>query len=97
VTNTGPTIPPDEIERLFQPFQRLDRARTHLRGGHGLGLSIVRAIATAHDATISAEPVPGGGLSVGVTFPAAPGDDTARLSGHELPAVATAGRGAPKS
>jgi signal transduction histidine kinase len=68
VTNTGPLIPPAEVERLFQPFQRLDSRRAHYKDGHGLGLSIVRAIATAHDADISAEPLPGGGLSVRVAF-----------------------------
>ncbi len=69
VTNTGAIISPGEIDRLFQPFQRLDPRRTH-KNGHGLGLSIVRAIATAHDATITAEPLPAGGLSISVTFPA---------------------------
>ena len=69
VTNTGPLIPPAEVGRLFQPFQRLDSRRAHHRDGHGLGLSIVRAIATAHDATIAARPVPDGGLSVSVIFP----------------------------
>jgi signal transduction histidine kinase len=68
VTNTGPMIPLAEIERLFQPFQRLDPGRTH-HNGHGLGLSIVRAIANAHGATISAEPLPAGGISVDVAFP----------------------------
>jgi signal transduction histidine kinase len=69
VTNTGPLIPPAEVDRLFQPFQRLDRRRANYKDGHGLGLSIVRAIATAHDATIRAQPVPDGGLSVSVMFP----------------------------
>jgi signal transduction histidine kinase len=69
VTNTGPLIPPAEVDRLFQPFQRLDRRRANYSGGHGLGLSIVRAIATAHDAAITAHPMPDGGLSVNVTFP----------------------------
>ena len=58
VTNTGPVIPPSDIDRLFQPFQRLDPRRTHHKDGHGLGLSIVRAIATAHGATITARPEP---------------------------------------
>jgi len=39
------------------------------RDGHGLGLSIVRAIAIAHAATITARPRPGGGLTIDVTFP----------------------------
>jgi signal transduction histidine kinase len=69
VTNTGPIIPPAEVNRLFQPFQRLNPHRVHYPDGHGLGLSIVRAIATAHDASISAHPVPDGGLSVNITFP----------------------------
>ena len=54
VTNSGPVIPPAEVDRLFQPFQRLGPRRARRDGGHGLGLSIVRAIATAHGATITA-------------------------------------------
>jgi signal transduction histidine kinase len=69
VTNTGPVIPPAEVDRLFHPFQRLDRRRANYQDGHGLGLSIVRAIATVHDATITACPRPDGGLSVSVSFP----------------------------
>jgi signal transduction histidine kinase len=68
VTNTGPVIPSADVDRLFQPFQRLDPRRAVYKEGHGLGLSIVRAIASAHGAAITAEPVPGGGLSVRVTF-----------------------------
>ena len=62
-------VPATEIDRLFQPFQRLDPRRMH-KNGHGLGLSIVRAIAAAHGATITAQPVAGGGLSISVIFPA---------------------------
>ena len=71
VTNTGPVIPSADVERLFQPFQRLDPRRAAYTDGHGLGLSIVRAIASAHAASIVADPMPGGGLSVRVDFPAA--------------------------
>jgi signal transduction histidine kinase len=72
VTNTGPAIAAEEIDRLFEPFQRLGTDRIALGdGGHGLGLSIARAIATAHDALITAEPQPEGGLVVAVSFPAA--------------------------
>ncbi len=69
VSNTGPHIPSDQIERLFEPFQRLTASRTDTNGHHGLGLSIVRAIATAHNATITVEAQPGGGLAVTVRFP----------------------------
>ena len=43
-------IPPEQVHRLFDPFQRLDRTRVD--DHHGLGLSIVRAIAITHDATL---------------------------------------------
>ena len=69
VTNSGPMIPVDEIQRLFQPFQRLGGARTQHTNGHGLGLSIVQAIATAHDATITTHAQPDGGLAIEVSFP----------------------------
>jgi len=68
VTNSGPVIPPGEVDRLFQPFQRLGPRPARRDGGNGLGLSIVRAIATAHAATVTARPRPGGGLAVEVTF-----------------------------
>jgi signal transduction histidine kinase len=70
LANTGPVIPADQLQRLFQPFQRLNGARTRHKHGHGLGLSIVQAIATAHCATLTADPRPAGGLTIEVTFPA---------------------------
>ena len=72
VANSGPTIPPEEMPRLFQPFQRLHGTRTSHASGNGLGLSIVHAIAAAHRATLSAQPRPDGGLTVEVTFPFKP-------------------------
>ncbi len=72
VANTGPAIPPEAVGRLFQPFWRLDGRRVHHDSGHGLGLSIVRAIAAAHGAAITARARRGGGLSIEVTFPAMP-------------------------
>ena len=72
VASSGPMIPPAEVDRLFQPFQRLNAARTSNGSGHGLGLSIVAAIATAHDAVITAHAPPEGGLHIEVSFPAAP-------------------------
>jgi len=72
VTNDGPPIPAAELERLFEPFQRLGGDRTAADDGHhGLGLSIVRAIASAHDATFRAEAQPEGGLAVELRFPPA--------------------------
>lgn len=69
IANTGPHVSTAEIERLFEPFQRLARERTASDRHRGLGLSIVRAIATAHDGTVTAEPQPDGGLLVTVSLP----------------------------
>jgi len=73
VANSGPVIPPPEVDRLFQPFQRLDARRTQSNDGHGLGLglSIVQAIAGVHGAIIAAQAPPSGGLTIYVTFPSA--------------------------
>jgi signal transduction histidine kinase len=85
VSNTGPVIAPDQVERLFQPFGRLEATRLS-RDGLGLGLSIVTAIAAAHDADLRARPLPGGGLEVEVHFPPAPGNSPA------APVLAAAGQ-----
>jgi signal transduction histidine kinase len=69
VTNTGPAIPPDEVDRLFRPFQRLGAERLRPGGGHGLGLAIVAAIVSVHGAALSAAARSGGGLDITVTFP----------------------------
>jgi signal transduction histidine kinase len=73
VTNTGPAVPPDQIQRLLKPFQRLGGARTQHKNGSGLGLSIVQAIATAHRAELITRARPQGGLTVEVSFPPAGG------------------------
>jgi signal transduction histidine kinase len=66
--NTGPVIPPGEVGRLFQPFRRLGGERIGRADGHGLGLAIVRAIAGAHNAALTARARPEGGLDVEVSF-----------------------------
>ena len=80
VTSSGQVIPAAEVDRLFQPFQRLGPRPARRDGGHGLGLSIVRAIATAHAATITAQPRPGGGLAIDVTFPPSTSSPARRTS-----------------
>jgi signal transduction histidine kinase len=69
VNNTGPVIAQDDVDRLFEPFQRLGTQRTGHHDGLGLGLPIVRAVATAHGATVTARAEPGGGLAIEVCFP----------------------------
>ena len=70
VINTGPVIRPDDLDRLYQPFQRLDTDRNGDQDGLGLGLSIVHAIAAAHGASLVTRAQPDGGLNIAVTFPA---------------------------
>jgi signal transduction histidine kinase len=69
IANSGPVVPLQELDGLFQPFQRLDSDRASHPDGHGLGLSIVQSIAVAHGATLSVSPRPDGGLFVEVRFP----------------------------
>ncbi len=68
ISNSGTVVPSAEVERLFRPFQRLGDQRAGHGDGHGLGLTIVQAIATAHRANLTARPGPRGGLDVQVTF-----------------------------
>ncbi len=70
VRNSGPIIGPEEVERLLAPFHRLGADRVGHGDGHGLGLSIVAAIATAHRAKLSVHPQAEGGLRVEVRFTA---------------------------
>jgi signal transduction histidine kinase len=67
VINTGPVVPPDQVERLFLPFTRLDDRTRH--DGFGLGLTLVSSIAALHGGTIEATAVPSGGLDITVHLP----------------------------
>jgi len=68
VRDSGPGIPPQDIARLLQPFQR---GATAAAGGAGLGLAIVSRIAAAHGGTIQAKNRPAGGCVFTLTFPSA--------------------------
>ncbi len=70
VLDRGPGIPADEVERLKQPFTRLETARSG-KGGSGLGLAIVERIARMHGGALDLLPREGGGLVARVTFPVA--------------------------
>jgi signal transduction histidine kinase len=68
IANSGPLIPDDAVPSLFEPFRRME-ARTGVRAGVGLGLSIARSVITAHRATVTARSQPGGGLHISVVIP----------------------------
>jgi signal transduction histidine kinase len=68
IANSGPFIPDDAVSSLFEPFRRM-KARTGVRDGVGLGLSIARSVVTAHRATVTARSQPAGGLAISVVIP----------------------------
>jgi signal transduction histidine kinase len=72
VRNSGDHIPPAEVDRLFEPFQRLASDRAAGARSTGLGLAIVRSIVHAHGGTVTAAPNAAGGLAVTITLPAEP-------------------------
>ncbi|HET6869732.1 MAG TPA: HAMP domain-containing sensor histidine kinase [Solirubrobacteraceae bacterium] len=86
ITNSGPVVPAAEINRLLAPFQRLAPDRVGHPSGFGLGLSIVAAVAAAHDAKLDIAPGEHGGLRVEVSFPPAglggSAPEPAQLSEH---------------
>ncbi|SDF97537.1 Signal transduction histidine kinase [Blastococcus aurantiacus] len=69
VENSGPVVPAELVPTLFEPFRRARGDRLVHSGGAGLGLTIVRSIATAHDGTVDAVARPDGGLVVQVDLP----------------------------
>ena len=81
VANTGLVIPADQADQLFQPFQRLASGHPSRLDGHGLGLSIVHAIATAHDARIEVRAHKRGGLTITTHFPPVSGSSCSKPAG----------------
>ncbi len=73
VADTGPGLPPEEAERVFERFYRTDTSRTRTSGGTGLGLSIVQALVTAHGGTVGVRSTPGEGTTFTVRLPRDPG------------------------
>ena len=71
VDSSGPMLDQDAVAQLAQPFKRLSQDRTGSQNGHGLGLSIVAAIAAAHDGNLELHPRAEGGLRVQITLPGA--------------------------
>jgi signal transduction histidine kinase len=93
VTNTGPLVPPDQVGRLLEPFQRAAPDRTAGPNGLGLGLSIVADIAEAHEAGLEVRPRPDGGLAVAVSFPAVLPAAAALTGGDRAEATQAGGAG----
>ncbi len=69
VEDSGPGIPADSIDRIFERFYRLDSGRARAEGGSGLGLAIARKLAEAHGGTLTAENRPEGGALFTLRLP----------------------------
>ena len=70
VTDQGVGIPARDLERIFERFYRVDRARSRLTGGTGLGLSIVRHVAVNHSGSVRVESREGEGSTFTLRLPA---------------------------
>jgi signal transduction histidine kinase len=69
VLDDGPGIPDAELERVFEPFYRLESSRNRETGGTGLGLSIARDVAQAHSGSLTLANRSGGGLEAKLVLP----------------------------
>jgi len=69
VTDEGPGMDGQDLERVFQRFYRADPARSRARGGAGLGLSIVAAVAEAHGGSVAVRSEPGHGSTFRIVLP----------------------------
>jgi hypothetical protein len=69
VEDDGPGVPPDQLERVFDPFYRVEDSRNRETGGTGLGLPIARNIFRAHGGDVVLANRPGGGARATVTLP----------------------------
>lgn len=72
VADNGPGIPSRDLERIFERFYRVDRARSRETGGTGLGLAIVRHVATNHGGVVTVDSREGEGSKFTLRLPASP-------------------------
>lgn len=91
VEDAGPGIPEADLDRVFEPFQRLEHSRNRGTGGVGLGLAIVRQAIEKEGGTVRLSNRPGGGLCAEVSLPgraarhsSSSGQDTAAMFGPHL-------------
>jgi signal transduction histidine kinase len=87
IRDRGPGIPERELERVFEPFYRVEGSRSRETGGTGLGLSIARSIAQLHGGTLALRNVEGGGLEATLILPRTAADTRRAPSRPEEPAL----------
>jgi len=72
IRDTGPGIPPEFLERVFEPFTQVDSSSTRLKGGTGLGLPVSRRLARLLGGDLEVESTEGRGSRFTLTVPLAP-------------------------
>jgi two-component system phosphate regulon sensor histidine kinase PhoR len=72
VRDTGSGIPAEDLDRIFERFYRVDKARSREKGGTGLGLSIVKHILALHEGQVAVESAPGRGSTFRFVIPRQP-------------------------
>ena len=70
VDDSGPGIPADQLQKIFEPFARTETSRNRASGGSGLGLTIARAIAQAHRGSVTLTNRAEGGIRATLSLPA---------------------------
>ncbi len=85
VSDAGPGVPPDSLEKLFQPFYRLDDARGRLTGGVGLGLAITERAVRFHEGRVAARNRPEGGLQIEIRLPMIAAPPNVKRESVEVP------------
>ena len=92
VTDCGSGVPPDALEKLFQPFYRLDDARGRQTGGVGLGLAITERAVRFHGGRVAAVNRAEGGLLVEIHLPLVPASPDVEEALESVAACAIDGR-----
>ena len=72
VEDSGVGIEPQHLDRIFERFYRVDKARSRELGGTGLGLSIVKHVVLSHGGKVAVESIPGRGSIFRIRLPVAP-------------------------
>jgi len=88
VSDCGPGVPQDALEKIFHPFYRIDDARVRATGGVGLGLAITDQAVRLHGGSVKASNLPEGGLLVEIRLPLQP-TAAGEVRDRETPVVAS--------